>query len=92
MELVQLKKTHSKKPFEIIGIIVNDSVDNVKRFQEENNINYPLIFETETLEAILGPIRSIPTSFILDKEFKQIDRVLGYHNKAFFESKISSKL
>lgn len=80
-DLVELK-AEFKDEIEIIGI----SVDKISRgthaqlpsFMTDNNINYPVVHGDPQVAQAYGGIRSIPTSFVVDKDGKIVSYHTGY--------------
>ncbi len=73
-DLVELKELYKDKGVEIIGI----SLDAISRggatknkvvpFIKEYGINYPILFGDNNISNLYGGIKSIPTSFVIDKD------------------------
>jgi len=75
-DLVQLKEKYSADDIEIIGISLDgvtrdgSTVKDIEPFMKEFKINYPIVQGTSEIMQQYGGIRSIPTSFIIDKSGK----------------------
>jgi len=73
-DLIKLKKLHKDSDFEVIGISLDASTrggatkNDVLPFIQEKGINYPIVTGDEQIMQLYGGIRSIPTSFVIDKE------------------------
>ena len=77
MEIPWFKEFHEKykdKKFAVIGISLDRTGERiVKSFISKNKMNYPVIMATNELmdeyqKALGGPIRNIPTTFILNRK------------------------
>jgi peroxiredoxin len=55
-------------------------------------INYPVLVDDGKLSEVYGPIRSIPTTFIIDKSGKIVKMYIGYRPKNVFEADIKELL
>jgi cytochrome c biogenesis protein CcmG/thiol:disulfide interchange protein DsbE len=64
----------------------------VRSFIEENGINYPNAMLNENFLKGYRGIRSIPTTFVIDKEGKIYKKYVGARSKAVFESDIRALL
>ncbi|MCF8267018.1 MAG: TlpA family protein disulfide reductase [Ignavibacteriales bacterium] len=79
-DLVSLKKQFEVESFEIIGISLDgitnggETLKDVEGFIRQNNMNYPVVFGDNELLEKYGGIKSIPTSFVLDREGKIVSR------------------
>lgn len=75
----------------MIGIAFGrEGKDKVKSFAQEQGINYPLVIADQKVVNSYGGITAIPTTFIVDKEGKIVEKVVGYRDKEFFEEKIKN--
>ena len=77
----------------ILGISVdNGDLSVVPAFAEQYSINYPVLFATGEVVRAYGGITSIPTTFIIDRNGKVRNRVIGYQPKSFFSGEIEKLL
>ncbi len=73
-DLIEIKKEMKGKDFEIIGISLDSftrggaTKDDVVPFIKSHGINYPIVLGDPSIAQRYGGIRSIPTSFVIDKE------------------------
>jgi len=68
-EFVQFYRDFEKKGVVIIGLGVNNSDADLRKFSKENRINYPIVNDSKNRVANLyGGIRSIPTTFVIDRK------------------------
>jgi len=86
-EFVELQKAYGDAGFTMVGVSLTNSGD-TKRFAERMGINYPTLVDDESASTIYGPIRSIPTTFVIDKDFKIVKMYIGYRPKEVFEQDI----
>ena len=92
-DLIDLKKKYGSKGFEIIGISVDrETKDQVVPFIKENGINYPVVYGNANVYQQYGGIRSIPTSFVVDKKGKIIASYEGLTTKLTYEEHIKKLL
>jgi cytochrome c biogenesis protein CcmG/thiol:disulfide interchange protein DsbE len=77
-DLIELKKKYGKKGLEVIGVSVDtESKDKVVPFIKEKGINYPVVYGDMNVYQQYGGIRSIPTTFVIDKNGKIIANYEG---------------
>ena len=55
-------------------------------------LNYPLFVDDGKVSLEYGPVRSIPTTFVIGKDMKVAKMYIGGRNKATFESDIKELL
>ena len=73
-DLIEIKEELKGTDFEVIGISLDGytrggaTKNNVSPFMKEKGINYPIVLGDEQVAQLYGGIRSIPTSFVIDKE------------------------
>ena len=85
---VELQKELEKK-VQIIGIALGrQGLEKVKSFAKRYKINYPVLLCDEQTLRKYGPIRGIPTTFVIDREGKIYKKYIGYRPKEIFEADI----
>jgi thiol-disulfide isomerase/thioredoxin len=76
-DLVALQEKY-KDTLQIIGISEDEAgVEVVKRFAAEHKINYPVAMTTPEIEKMYPGISALPTSFILDRESRVVQKHVG---------------
>ncbi len=90
-EFIELQKQYADKGFTMIGISLSKLSD-VKGFAESFGINYPVLIDDGYASAVYGPIRSIPMTFIINRDFKIVKKYIGYRPKEQFENDIQELL
>jgi thiol-disulfide isomerase/thioredoxin len=76
-DLVALQEKY-KDTLQVIGISEDEAgVDVVRRFAAEHRINYPVIMTTPEIEKMYPGISALPTSFILDRESRVVQKHVG---------------
>jgi cytochrome c biogenesis protein CcmG/thiol:disulfide interchange protein DsbE len=90
-DFIELQKQYADKGFTMIGISLSNMGD-MKTFAEKFGINYPVLIDDGYATAVYGPIRSIPTTFIINKDFKVVKKFIGYRPREVFENEIKALL
>ena len=76
-DLVALQEKY-KDTLQVIGISEDEApVEVVKRFAAEHRINYPVAMTTPEIEKLFPGISALPTSFILDRESRIVQKHVG---------------
>jgi thiol-disulfide isomerase/thioredoxin len=79
-DLVELQNRYRDK-LVVLGISQDEgSVELVKAFAEEHRINYPIAMTTPEVERIFRGITALPTTFVVDREGKLVQRHVGMLN------------
>ena len=90
---IALHDKYKDKGAMVIGISV-DFMDakGLRIFANEQKVNYPVLLNSGTVTKDYGPIQSIPTTVVLDKEGKIARRYIGYREQSVFEADIQELL
>jgi cytochrome c biogenesis protein CcmG/thiol:disulfide interchange protein DsbE len=90
-DFIALEKEYGDRGFSMIGIAVVDR-GAAKAFAEKAGVNYQVLIDDGNVSAAYGPIRSIPTTFVIDKSGKIARVYIGYRPKDVFEKDIKELL
>ena len=76
-DLVALQEKY-KDTLQVIGISEDEAgVEVVKRFAAAHQINYPVAMTTPEIEKLFPGISALPTSFILDRDSRIVQKHVG---------------
>jgi thiol-disulfide isomerase/thioredoxin len=76
-DLVALQAKY-KDTLQVIGVSEDEAgVEVVKRFAAEHKINYPIVMMTPQIEKLYPGISALPTSFIVDRESRVVQKHVG---------------
>jgi len=85
-DLVALQEKY-RDQLQIIGISEDEAAPEVvKRFAAQFNVNYPIAMVTPELEKKFGNIVALPTSFVLDREARLVQKHVGMLTRATTEA------
>ena len=90
-DFVELQNRYADQGFVMVGVSLTPA-NNVKPFAEKIGINYTVLIGDAKADAAYGPIRSIPTTFLIDKNFNIAKKFIGYRSIEAFESEIKKLL
>lgn len=89
-DLIELQKKYGDS-LQIIGLDVDDDdIAEVKKFVAKNGINYPVGMATNEIRIEYGGVAALPTSFVLDKEGRVVQKHEGLRNPLLYEYEIRS--
>ncbi len=92
-EFIALQSEYGEDKLAILGISVDQGdLSVVPAFAKNYGINYPVLYANVDVQRKYGPIRSIPTAFIVDKVGKVRDLAIGLRPKSYFKNQIDSLL
>ncbi|MSR89124.1 MAG: TlpA family protein disulfide reductase [Candidatus Margulisbacteria bacterium] len=86
--LVALQKKYEKQGVQVVGVSMDEDQSGVPAFVKAHSMGFPVLYATPKLQKDLGGIRSIPTTYILDRNFKIVEKLMGYHDLEGFEKVI----
>ncbi|MDD5136710.1 MAG: TlpA disulfide reductase family protein [Candidatus Omnitrophica bacterium] len=90
-DFVELQKAYGDKGFTFIGVSLVSAGES-KDFAAKMGINYPILIDDGKVSASYGPVRSIPTTFVIDKNMKVVKMYIGSRSKGTFEADIKGLL
>ncbi|WP_022836743.1 TlpA family protein disulfide reductase [Salisaeta longa] len=78
-DLVELQRAMGPAGLTIVGVALDrEGASKVRPFVREYEINYPIVIDsTGALDDPLGPIMGLPTTLVVNREGKIVQRVLG---------------
>ena len=79
-DLVALQKKYSAQ-LQVIGISQDEAPpDVVQRFASEQHVNYPIVMSTPELERAFPGIYALPTSYLIDRDGRIVQKHVGMLN------------
>jgi len=70
----------------VVGVSWDDSADGVREFQKEIRQDLTVLLGGENIQDKFGGIRSLPTTYIIDREGRVRQRIIGAHDRTQFEA------
>jgi thiol-disulfide isomerase/thioredoxin len=91
-ELIALQKQYASQ-LRIVGISMDDgSPEEVRRFAKKVGINYPIVMATDEIVAKFGSVPGLPTSFVIDREAKIVQKHVGLYPPSVYDSEVRALL
>jgi len=85
-DLVALQEKYGDR-LQIIGVSQDEApVEVVRRFANDHHVNYPIVMMTPELDKAFPGIAALPTSFIIDRESRIVQRHVGMLNAVLTEN------
>ena len=91
-EFVKFYDEVKDKGFVIIGVLTEDSSENLRAFASEKKMQYPLVIMKPELEDAYGPIFGLPTSVLIARDGSVCKRHFGPMSKEQLEREVKSLL
>lgn len=90
---ISLQKKYQAKGLEVIGVSVDrGGPEVVNKFAKEYGINYTMLMSERSVESSFGGIRSIPTTFLIDRQGQIVKKYIGAVSEAEFEADLKPLL
>jgi cytochrome c-type biogenesis protein len=91
-ELNAMQKEMQAQGLTIIGVSWDDTVEGVREFQQELPQNYTILMGGEEVQSLFGGIPSLPTTYIIDRDGRIRQKIIGARGRAVFEAAIKPLL
>lgn len=90
---VKLYNDYKARGVVVVGVSVDrGGPEVVKQFMAQNGINYPSLMADAAVQQAYGGIRSIPTTFVIDRNGNLQKKFVGGHEMSTFEEAIKPLL
>ena len=91
--LIELYNTYRSRGLAVIGVSMDDSVSDVKRFARQIKMNYPILLGNgrDDLEPAFGEL-PLPTAFLIARDGRICIKHDGFTTKEQFEREIGALL
>ena len=79
-EMPSMEKLYTKfkdKDFIMLAVNLREKPKTVRSFKEEYRLNFPILLDTDGSVSYLYGVRSIPATFLIDREGHLIGRAIG---------------
>ena len=91
-ELNAMQKDMKDQGLTIIGVSWDDTVEGVREFQQELPQDYTVLMNGEGVQSLFGGIPSLPTTYIIDREGRIRQKIIGARGRTVFEAAIKPLL
>ncbi len=90
---IDLVNKYGKDGFTVLGIALDPrEFEKVPGFASDMGINYPILYDNSGISELYGGIRSIPTTFVINREGKVLGQIVGSRPHNVFEEIITTNL
>ena len=91
-EFVKFYEEKKGEGFVIVGVLTEDSSDNLRAFASEKKMTYPLVLMKPELEDAYGPIFGLPTSILVARDGSVCKRHFGPMSREQLEREVKTLL
>jgi thiol-disulfide isomerase/thioredoxin len=89
---VQLYDKYKEDGFEIIGVSIDDTAEQLQQFTHDWRMKYPVVQMQSDIEDAYGPFYGVPTSYFIARDGTICSKHLGPVSKADAEPEIEALL
>ena len=90
---VDLQKQYGAQGLQIVGVAMDDaSKEDISKFAKDMGVNYPILIGKESVGDQYGGIPALPETFLIGRDGKVVDRIIGLRGKAEIEDAIKKAL
>jgi peroxiredoxin len=90
---VEFQSQYAAQGLQIVGVAMDDaSKEDIAKFARDMNVNYPILIGKESVGEEYGGVPALPESFVIGRDGKIVDKILGLRGKAEIEDSIKKAL
>jgi thiol-disulfide isomerase/thioredoxin len=90
---VDLQKEYGSQGLQIVGVAMDDaSKEDIAKFAKDMGVNYPILIGKEAVGDEYGGVPALPESFLIARDGKIVDKIIGLRGKAEIEDAIKKAL
>jgi thiol-disulfide isomerase/thioredoxin len=84
-DLIALQEKY-RDSLQVVGVSQDEiPAEQVKKFAADHGINYPVVMSTAEIEKLFPGVHALPTSFILDRDGRLVQKHVGMLNPGLTE-------
>ncbi len=90
---VDLQKEYGSQGLQIVGVAMDDaSKEDISKFAKDMGVNYPILIGKESVGDQYGGVPALPESFLISRDGKIVDKIIGLRGKAEIEDAVKKAL
>ncbi len=90
---VDFQNQYGAQGLQIVGVAMDDSSkEDIAKFTKEMGVNYPVLLGKEAVGDEYGGVPALPESFLIGRDGKIVDKIIGLRGKAEIEDSIKKAL
>jgi thiol-disulfide isomerase/thioredoxin len=90
---VELQNQYAAQGFQIVGVAMDDaSKEDIGKFAKDMGVNYPILIGKESVGDQYGGVPALPESFLIGRDGKIVDKIIGLRGKAEIEDAIKKAI
>src|SRR5579862_1240765 len=90
---IDLQKEYGSQGLQIVGVAMDDaSKEDIAKFAQDMGVNYPILIGKESVGDEYGGVPALPESFLIARDGKIVDKIIGLRGKAEIEDAVKKAL
>jgi peroxiredoxin len=90
---VDLQKQYGSQGLQIVGVAMDDaSKEDIGKFAKDMGVNYPILIGKESVGDQYGGVPALPETFLISRDGKIVDKIIGLRGKADIEEAVRKAL
>jgi len=90
---VDLQKQYGSQGLQIVGVAMDDaSKEDIGKFAKDMGVNYPILIGKESVGDQYGGVPALPETFLMSRDGKIVDKIIGLRGKADIEEAVKKAL
>ncbi len=90
---VDFQKQYGSQGLQIVGVAMDDaSKEDIGKFANDMGVNYPILIGKEAVGDQYGGVPALPETFLIARDGKIMDKIIGLRGKAEIEDAIKKAL
>ena len=90
---VDLQNQYGSQGLQIVGVAMDDaSKEDIGKFAKDLGVNYPILIGKESVGDEYGGVPALPETFLIGRDGKFVDKIIGLKGKADIEDAIRKAL
>ena len=90
---VDLQNQYGSQGLQIVGVAMDDaSKEDIGKFAKDMGVNYPILIGKESVGDQYGGVPALPETFLIARDGKIVDKIIGLKGKAEIEDAIKKAL
>ncbi len=88
-----LQKQYGPQGLQVVGIAMDDaSKDDISKFAKAVGVNYTILLGKDSVGDAYGGIPYLPSTFLIDRDGKVVNRILGLKSRSEIEDDVKAAL
>jgi peroxiredoxin len=90
---VDFQKQYGAQGLQIVGVAMDDaSKEDISKFAKDMGVNYPILIGKEAVGDQYGGVPALPETFLIGRDGKIVDKIIGLRGKAEIADSIREAL